>query len=155
MFNPVLHQEGNKVALALAEKAQQTGLSTMFNDDPKVSVDNFNFYTHYSFWKEDPSKNDDDANAFATLVRECVHFEVETLASMLTFGLDLQLVYPQITLSYMYKSCRAVLKDKYPSTDDAMAEKFAKELVQTVYAFVRAKLDAPAMSWEGVSPMPM
>jgi hypothetical protein len=156
-MNPFVHEAGNKVALEIAQKAQQSGLTTMFNDDPQVSVDTFKFYKNYNFWNESPESSNDDANAFATLVRECVHFEVETLASMLTFGLDLKLVYPQITLSYMFRSCRAVIADKYRDRQgaegtDVLAERFAKELVETVYGFVRSKLDTPAMSWEGVTP---
>ncbi|GMM44480.1 hypothetical protein DAPK24_010550 [Pichia kluyveri] len=147
-MQPFIHQSGNEFAINLAAKAKETGVTTMFNDDPQVSVDKFDFYKKYSFFH--PDTNKDDANAFATLVRECVHFEVETVASMLTFGLDLNLVYPQITLSYIYRSCRSILRDKYNNTDDAFAQEFARELVSQVYAFIKPKLDLPAMSWEGV-----
>lgn len=150
-MQPFIHQEGNSFAVQMAKKAQEQGITTMFNDDPQVPVDTFDFYKKYSFFH--PDTNKDDTNAFATLIRECVHFEVETVASMLTFGLDLTLVYPQVTLSYMFKSCRALLKDKYASkgVDDAAAEIFARDLVKNVYDFIQPKLDLPAMKWEGVS----
>lgn len=150
-MQPFIHEAGNSHAMEMAKKAQETGITTMFNDDPKVSVDTFDFYKKYTFFH--PESNEEDAKAFATLVRECVHFEVETVASMLTFGLDLNLVYPQVTLSYMFRSCRALLKDKYADkgADEALAEQFARDLVQNVYAFIQGKLDLPTMKWEGVS----
>lgn len=150
-MQPFIHEAGNSHAVELAKKAQEAGITTMFNEDPKVSVDTFDFYKKYTFFH--PESNTADENAFATLVRECVHFEVETVASMLTFGLDLNVVYPQVTLSYMFRSCRAVLKDKYgdKGVDDTIAEEFARDLVQNVYAFIKGKLDLPAMKWEGVS----
>lgn len=150
-MQPFIHQQGNGHAVELAKKAQQLGITTMFNDNPQVSVETFDFYKKYTFFH--PDSNDDDAKAFATLVRECVHFEVETVASMLTFGLDLNLVYPQVTLSYMFRSCRSLLKDKYKDkgVDDVLAEQFARDLVENVYSFIRVKLDLPLMKWEGVS----
>jgi hypothetical protein len=152
-MQPLVHESGNNLAIEYAKKAYEAGLTTMFNDDPQKSVDTFDFYKKYTFFH--PDTNKDDKNVFATLVRECVHFEVETVASMLTFGLDLNMVYPQVTLSYMNKSCRAILQDKYPNKgiDNAFAETFAKELVQQVYKFVQAKLQLPDMSWDGVSAM--
>lgn len=150
-MNPLIHEDGNKVAIEYAQKAQNSGVTTMFNEDAQKSVDTFKFYEKYTFFH--PDSNENDKLVFATLVRECVHFEVETVASMLTFGLDLNLVYPKITLSYMNKSCRAILKDKYPDQgiDDAFAENFARDLVQEVYNFIKEKLGLPNMSWNGVS----
>lgn len=150
-MQPLVHQSGNEEAVHFAKKALDLGITSMFNDDPQVSVDTFDFYKKYTFF--DPASNEEDKKAFATLVRECVHFEVETVASMLTFGLDINLVYPQVTLSYMYRSCRGLLKDKYggKGVDDAMAETFARDLVQQVYSFLQKKLDLPNMKWEGVS----
>ncbi|KAG0684168.1 hypothetical protein C6P40_001228 [Pichia californica] len=150
-MQPFVHEAGNKHAVELAKKAEQTGLTTMFNNDPKVSVETFTFYKKYSFFH--PDLNDDDANAFATLVRECVHFEVETVSSMLTFGLDLNLVFPQVTVSYMFRSCRASLKDRYKDkgVDDQIAEAFARDLVENVYNFIKPKMDLPDMKWQGAS----
>lgn len=150
-MHPFIHESGNKHAVELAKKAEEAGLTTMFNTDPKVSVDTFDFYKKYDFFH--PDTNKDDENAFATLVRECVHFEVETAASMLTFGLDLKLVYPQVIVSYMFKSCRASLKDRYKDkgVDDSVAEVFARDLVEQVYNFIKPKLDLPDMTWQGAS----
>lgn len=148
-MQPFVHPAGNDHALKLAQKAQQLGITTMFNDDPKVSVDTFDFYKNYTFFH--PDTNEDDAKSFATLVRECIHFEVETAASMLTFGLDLNMVYPHITVSYMFRSCRGLIKDKYgkqEGVDDKLAEKFARDLVQNVYSFIKDKLELPEMHWE-------
>ena len=148
-MQPIIHESGNKKAVELAKKAQETGLTTMFNDDPKVSVGTFTFYSKYNFFS--PKDSTEDANVFATLVRECVHFEVETVSSMLTFGLDLNLVFPQVTVSYMYKSCRAALKDKY-NIDDPFAEAFARDLVENVYNFIKSKMNLPDnMNWKEAS----
>lgn len=148
-MQPFIHEAGNQHAMKIAQKAQQLGISTRFNEDPQVSVDTFKLYEKYTFFHPDTDKN--DANAFATLVRECIHFEIETIASMLTFGLDVQKVYPHIVISYIFRSCRGVLKDKYPQVDDKLAETFARDLVQSVYEFIQPKLELPVMNWQSAS----
>ncbi|KGK35236.1 hypothetical protein JL09_g5614 [Pichia kudriavzevii] len=144
-MQPLVNPNGNAKALDIAQRAKQTGVTEMFNSDPQVSVDNFSFYNDYDFIH--PDTTEIHKNAFATLVRECVHFEVETYASMLTFGFDLGHVYPTMVVSYMTNSCRAILKDKFNVEDNAIIESFAKRLVQEVYKFIQPKLDLPDMNW--------
>lgn len=150
-MQPVISEEGNKKAIEISKKAQELGITTRFNDDPQVSVDTFKFYQQYPWFH--PDTRDLDKNVYATLIRECIHFETETFASLLTMGMDVELVFPTISLSYMYRSCRAVLKDKFPERGltDSFAEEFSRVLVQEVYSFIKDKLDLPEMNWVGVS----
>lgn len=150
-MQPVINEEGNKKALEIAKRAEECGITTRFNEDPQVAVDTFKFYQNYPWFH--PDTKELDRNVYATLIRECIHFEIETFASLLTMGMDVVLVFPTISLSYMYRSCRAVLKDKFPEKGltDSFAEEFARVLVQEVYSFIREQLRLPEMSWVGVS----
>ncbi|TID29024.1 hypothetical protein CANINC_002172 [Pichia inconspicua] len=150
-MQPVISEEGNKQALLISKRAEECGITRKFNEDPQVSVDTFKFYQQYSWFH--PDTREVDKNVYATLIRECLHFEVETFAGLLTMGMDVAVVFPTITLSYMYRSCRAVLKDKFPEKGltDSFAEEFARVLVQEVYSYLRDQLRLPEMNWVGAS----
>lgn len=145
-FQPLINEQGSANAQSLAERAEKSGIKSKFNNDPQVAIDTFPIFKRYNFFN--PDSVEKDKNAFAGLIRMCVHFEIETMAFMQTMGFPVEQIFTSTVDKFMGQNTVDSLKDLYPNIPISTFRELSKDIQKDVYCYLRQTLNLPKLAWD-------